>query len=225
MNSSINSVSKNKKLITCLACAAATTSLLLLSVSENAKTYRLNAGYTSSHSLTMMSGQNAPTNTSAYQITDSSMNLHTGGYVYAQVTNTGTPSEMTTLSPLTFGDSNFLVTCASGKNGDYYASYVTIDVWANGITKVDPTFSDGTGLPGVTIQSHSFKIEAYTNGGYPTQTEGVSPVETHVTDGFDSPATITTAGVNHIRLILYSVFTPKADIGLSITSLIVEFSC
>ena len=218
----MNPLPKNKKLITCLSCISATASLLLLSLPGNAKDYRLNADYSASHSLTIMTGQNAPTSSDAYQITDSAMNLHAGGYVYARATNKR-PGTTSTAGTLSFNSATALVMCAK-ESGSNRASAITFDLWANGIENVNIDFTDFATEYGY-LSSSLFTMSAYTDGGY--SSAGKTPVQSQSMAEDDCPITIgiTASGVNHIRIELYSVSTSTYNSEVELNKIIVNFTC
>src|SRR5574344_444212 len=175
----------------------------------------VNAGYASTHSLVFSSTQNKPASSAAYQITDSSMNLHDGGYVWAEFHNGTTVSDST----LNFNTESTVVKASAGTHGSVAANQLMIDVWTNGATSVTCTFS----FDSTKVDTSNNKLSVYSDGGYPTA--GGTPASSWpLTSGTQVNVDVT--GNNHITIQLYVLGKDATnDPVITVTGLTVNFAC
>jgi hypothetical protein len=208
---------KSKKLVIILATATAGLSLVLISIPESARNQKVKAEYASSHSLRIAPQSNAPTDLNAYKITDSGMNLHTGGYVYAQASR---KTDLSYGGSFNYTDINFVIVASGGRSGSFAANGILFDIWANGIT---PVFADEAELKDKT-SSLTQKMYAYTDGGYPSV--GTTAVESYNVDGVDGfPTSFITTGINHVRIELSSISTANVSYELGLKAVSLTFNC
>jgi hypothetical protein len=197
-----------------LLSVASASAIALIGVSSFASNenglLKANAAYSNSHTLTIDSGSSVkPTSTDAYTITDTSLGLHTGGYLWVQFSNVS-------------GDVSFANTddvfSASGTAGTSGYINFYVDIWANGVTSFTANFSYAGG-DDITV----FKSEVYADCKYPTVSSS-----SHAIIDFTSGVSRSLSLANTNMLELYFDIRSKTSStapSLKLTSLIVNFTC
>jgi hypothetical protein len=201
-------MTKKQKFV--LLSVASVSAIALIGVSSFASNenglLKANAAYTSSHTLTMNSSSSfKPTSTAAYQISDSSLGLHEGGYMYAQfeVAN-GTVS---------FDSDDIFSISTSSYTDD---ANIIVYLWATGIESFTADFSY------VGTEIKLFKSEAYAESGYPAKSSSSHAV-IEFTSGVQKYYSLSGADL------LVLTFQTKNSAGdfpnIKLTSLVVNFTC